>query len=207
MDCSARTILRDHKKPRLLTRELPEEIVNEEILARLPVETLLPLRCVCKSWESLFFTPEFIQAHLKSTHDKNSIYQDCLVARSYKGFMILSRYKQTRIVPPRPELIAPLSNTRLVGSINGLVCLVNQIEFFLWNPIIGRYREFSFPQETEEYTTPCTLVKKCPYWHTYCSGKNMIVKFEVGTQKFRSLPVINDDIVGRNTFNFVNVKD
>ncbi|KAF1002564.1 hypothetical protein AG4045_026234 [Apium graveolens] len=63
------------------TTELPEEIMNEEILVRLPVEDLLRVRCICKSWESLFFTPDFVQAHFRSTLNKNSVYRDCLVAR------------------------------------------------------------------------------------------------------------------------------
>lgn len=172
-----------------------------------------------------------------------------------------------------------------VGSINGLVCLVNQNqnELFLWNPIIGRYKEFTIPREyvpkkryrrrytcligfswdclennyqvlvcylfatfnqgfvyssnsnswaklfvphfvsvlsipepvyPKEYATPCCIVKNCPYWYKsdYYHIKNMVlislVKFEVQTQKFRSLPDINyDEIVRGGTYSFVNVKD
>lgn len=266
------------------TKELPEEIMNEEILARLPVETLLRVRSVCKSWESLFFTPDFVQAHFKNTLNKNSIFQDCLLLHKFFGFSLLSRYKETQIEIPRPRVGAAAGHTSLVGSINGLVCLVNHTDIFLWNPIIGRYREFPIPQKyipsdcndfwagyryligfcwdcvendyqvvvcylssrfrrgivyssnSNSWTrlvvpkfvfpshvfesasgikkmTPTTIVKECPYW---CYSKYLpkmrrkytaIVKFEVQTQKFRSLPEIDYALVRGQNYNFANVKD
>ncbi|KAL1810367.1 hypothetical protein ACET3Z_027357 [Daucus carota] len=266
---------------RTTTTDLPEEIMNEEILTRLPVEALLRIRCVCKSWEFLFFTPDFVRAHFKSSINKHSIYQDCVVANTYKGYMLLTRFKETQIKPPRPKQ-SYASYTSLVGSINGLVCLVNRKEFFLWNPMIGRYREFTIPQEyvphnvvdkcyryligfcwdchTNDYQvvvcylfehfrqgvvyssnsnswtklvipnfvfpsrvlesangtelmTPTTIVKECPYW---CYSKYLpkmrrkytsLVKFEVQTQKFRSLPEIDYALVRGQNYNFANVKD
>ncbi|KAF1002563.1 putative F-box protein At1g33530 [Apium graveolens] len=265
------------------TTELPEEIMNEEILVRLPVEDLLRVRCVCKSWESLFFTPNFVQAHFRNTLNKNSVYRDCLVARKSFGFSLLSRYKETMIHPPRPKVHA-LCNSRLVGSINGLLCLVHHNEFFLWNPIIGRYRSFTIPREYVpnvdnrswpryryligfcwdcmennyqvivcyifssfrqgvvyssnsnswtklvvpkfvfpsrvfesasgiEQITPTTIVNECPYW---CYSRFLpkmrrkytaIIKFEVQTQKFRSLPEIDYALVRGQNYNFANFKD
>ncbi|CAJ2641524.1 unnamed protein product [Trifolium pratense] len=44
---------------------LPMELVEEEILCRLPVKILLQLRCVCKSWRSLISDdPKFTKKHL-----------------------------------------------------------------------------------------------------------------------------------------------
>ncbi|KAL1810369.1 hypothetical protein ACET3Z_027359 [Daucus carota] len=263
------------------TAELPEEIMNEEILTQLPVEALLRIRCVCKSWESLFFTPDFVRAQFRSSINKHCVYQDCVVANTYEGYMLLTRFKQTLVEPPWPRYSVG-SYTSLVGSINGLVCLVNRKEFFLWNPMIGRYREFIIPQEHVppnvvdkcyryligfcwdcckndyqvvvcylfgpfrqgvvyssnsnswtklvvpnfvfpsrvfesangiEHMTPTTIVKECPYW---CYSKYLpkmrrkytsLVKFEVQTQKFRSLPEIDYALVRGQNYNFANVKD
>lgn len=113
------------KKPKLMhacvertTRELPEEIMKEKILLRLPVETLVRVRSVCKSWYSIILAPDFIQAHVSSNVNKNSVYNDFLLAQ-YDGFVIFSRYKETRIEPP-------IKGLPLVGSVNGLVCLGNE---------------------------------------------------------------------------------
>jgi F-box interacting protein len=45
---------------------LPLELVEEEILCRLPVKTLLRLRCICKSWKYLISDdPKFAKKHLR----------------------------------------------------------------------------------------------------------------------------------------------
>ncbi|KAH9711019.1 F-box domain-containing protein [Citrus sinensis] len=43
----------------------PEDIMIE-ILSRLPVKSLIRLRCVCKSWYALIKNPNFISMHLKN---------------------------------------------------------------------------------------------------------------------------------------------
>jgi hypothetical protein len=45
---------------------LPLELLEEEILCRLPVKILLQLRCICKSWKSLISDdPKFAKKHLR----------------------------------------------------------------------------------------------------------------------------------------------
>ncbi|GAU19604.1 hypothetical protein TSUD_304160 [Trifolium subterraneum] len=49
-----------------LLPSLPLELVEEEILCRLPVKILLQLRCICKSWKSLISDdPKFAKKHLR----------------------------------------------------------------------------------------------------------------------------------------------
>ncbi|XP_074265178.1 F-box/kelch-repeat protein At3g06240-like [Silene latifolia] len=46
---------------------IPPELVTQ-ILANLPVETLIRFKCVCKSWCSIIDHPNFVSMHLKYTH-------------------------------------------------------------------------------------------------------------------------------------------
>ncbi|KAF8772267.1 hypothetical protein HU200_005982 [Digitaria exilis] len=47
--------------------KLPDEIVVDQILVRLPVKTLLRFRSVCKAWQAIIANPVFIRAHLRSS--------------------------------------------------------------------------------------------------------------------------------------------
>ncbi|KAJ8450439.1 hypothetical protein Cgig2_002124 [Carnegiea gigantea] len=49
-------------------RELPTELATE-VLARLPVKSLVRLRCVCKAWCSLISSPDFASLHLDRYHN------------------------------------------------------------------------------------------------------------------------------------------
>ena len=51
--------------------KLPEEIV-EEILLRLPADSVKICRLVCKSWFDLIGDPSFINKHLRHVTTKNS---------------------------------------------------------------------------------------------------------------------------------------
>ena len=53
----------------------PDEIVLE-ILTRLPVNSLLRFRCVCKNWYSYITNPNFISTHLSSLLSHN---HGCLI--------------------------------------------------------------------------------------------------------------------------------
>jgi hypothetical protein len=47
------------------TAELPEELVLDEILIRLPVKSLLRFKCVSKAWRTAISDPSFIRTHLQ----------------------------------------------------------------------------------------------------------------------------------------------
>ena len=50
---------------------IPPDVVTE-ILLRLPSKSLIRFRCVCKSWDTLIFSSEFISKHLNFTTNNNN---------------------------------------------------------------------------------------------------------------------------------------
>ncbi|XP_075487094.1 F-box/kelch-repeat protein At3g23880-like [Primulina tabacum] len=121
---------------------LPEEIIVE-ILARLPVKSLLKFRCVSKSWLTLICTHQFIKSHLNSSRVGGNL--------SNYGIML------TICVPAFDLKHCPLSSLMqepstdacsidypkkykqravwFVGSCNCLIFVaLHEKELFFWNP-------------------------------------------------------------------------
>ncbi|XP_017240081.1 putative F-box protein At3g17480 [Daucus carota subsp. sativus] len=146
----------DHQK-RMRERKnattLPEDLILAEILPRIPAKYILRCRLVCKSWNSVFSTPAFVNSHL--THQlHNSEENDRIIIKRY-GFNeqvdILSLTNSIRV----PKV--PCACDKLCGSINGLVLIVStpRRRFCLWNPAIGQVRLFDFPPLDVHYAGFC----------------------------------------------------
>ncbi|XP_051230219.1 putative F-box protein At3g52320 [Lolium perenne] len=56
---------KEPKKSKLVTPDVPHELIATQILVHLPVRSLLRFRCVCKSWHHTIDNDYFIQAHLR----------------------------------------------------------------------------------------------------------------------------------------------
>ncbi|XP_058727168.1 F-box/kelch-repeat protein At3g23880-like [Vicia villosa] len=128
---------------------LPEELIVQ-ILSMLNVKSLMKLKCVSKSWNSIISDPFFVKMHL----DKSSRIPHMMLFLSH----IIDRclYVSLHLSPVRGFLENPsidifnkdskcqrmewLSHHRVIGSCNGLVCLLNYCknEFYLWNPATTR---------------------------------------------------------------------
>ncbi|KAK4592547.1 hypothetical protein RGQ29_016898 [Quercus rubra] len=67
--CSLSLSSDDSDSRRCRLKSLREELV-EEMLAWLPVKSLVRFKCVKKSWTALFQTPTFIAKHLRYSHSK-----------------------------------------------------------------------------------------------------------------------------------------
>lgn len=52
---------------------LPEDLVIDQILSRLPVKSLMRFKSVCKRWHSLPTNPSFIASHLKHRNTPNTL--------------------------------------------------------------------------------------------------------------------------------------
>lgn len=157
------------KRQKTTAADLPEEILRREILTRLPIKSVVRFKSVCKSWLSLFSNSQFVKQHHTNHSTQNPNDYDCLIVDKGTKFVILSRYKETKLLA--------IDNTFfLIGSINGLVCLRRGIKFSLWNPAIHQSKEFTLPP--------------------YCSGVNgynIGLGFDYVSNNFKVV-VLSDDL-------------
>ncbi|KAJ0617168.1 putative F-box domain-containing protein [Helianthus annuus] len=87
--------------------ELAHDDLVEQILIRLDVKDLIRFKTVCKSWHSLITSLGFVSRHLN---------------RSYNEYNNIYGYTSQRIV-------LSANSHKLVGSSNGLVCIISISEF------------------------------------------------------------------------------
>nr|XP_009793218.1 PREDICTED: F-box/kelch-repeat protein At3g23880-like [Nicotiana sylvestris] len=132
---------------------IPPELITE-ILLRLPVKSLLQLRCVSKSWLALISSPEFIKTHLNiCANNKNYTHHRLMVGLSppeqnLKNCSVSSLLYDSVSIEAI-NLDYPYKNTHkfprypfIVGSVNGLICFsVQGTEFFPWNPSIRKFKK------------------------------------------------------------------
>ncbi|KAI9110610.1 hypothetical protein K1719_018476 [Acacia pycnantha] len=113
---------------------LPEEIFTN-ILKRLPVKSLIRFQCVCKDWKNLFKTPSFV-----AEHNRHSTQQDSVLLFKSGGLpcnpehlrlCLINRDMQVLEYQAQPSLVRRCD---IIGSSNGLLCLVHKSSFILWNP-------------------------------------------------------------------------
>ncbi|KAL6536574.1 hypothetical protein OROGR_001818 [Orobanche gracilis] len=124
------------------TLNIPPEIIME-ILARLPVKSLLKFRCVCKFWLSLISSSQFIKIHLKNSTD-NLILSNHMLLLTICNRNFDLRHCSVKSLMFEPHTVAytidyPMKNHHsavwVVGSCNGLVCVaIDEDDIFLWNP-------------------------------------------------------------------------
>ncbi|CAL5391037.1 unnamed protein product [Camellia sinensis] len=127
---------------------IPDEVLIE-ILARLPVKSLLQFRSVCKSWNSLIANPSFITAHLNRTKSNTTLPQ--LLIIKYTSHIqnqehCISCSDDQTFCDEFVDLENPFHRSgksfKIVGSCNGLLCLSDYDGSgcaLLWNPSIRRF--------------------------------------------------------------------
>ncbi|GLT42057.1 hypothetical protein SLA2020_160790 [Shorea laevis] len=118
--------------------------ITEDILQFLPVKSLVRFKLVCSSWRSLISSSQFRKTHFNRAFQNPKLSTHKALLSTPSGFMVLD--------PRKPfgddggtmvNLTFPLEredgHLRIVGSCNGLVCLVldGKRDFFLWNPSTG----------------------------------------------------------------------
>ncbi|CAK7327603.1 unnamed protein product [Dovyalis caffra] len=123
---------------------LPEELI-QEILYKLPIKSLVQCTRLCKSWNSLIKSRNFISKHLHrtiSSTDHQSLFLLRLCSKQREEQYSLRFDDQD--FNEHMQLHFPFKSCesyyRIIGSCNGLICLANifkthTISFILWNPL------------------------------------------------------------------------
>ncbi|XP_021750779.1 F-box protein CPR30-like isoform X2 [Chenopodium quinoa] len=127
---------------------LPTDLIAI-ILSKLPVKILLRFLSVCKSWNSLIKTPNFIKLHLNQTLISNSERHLLL----YYPFLYSAELDTHHDQITFSELHHPLNpqQVHLFGSCNGVICIADpsKTDIVLFNPIIKSYRNLPVNQISE----------------------------------------------------------
>ncbi|KAL2898426.1 hypothetical protein RDABS01_040208, partial [Bienertia sinuspersici] len=136
---------------------LPEHLIEEQILPRLPVKSLIRFKSVSRSWLSVICSHDFQKLHLKFS---SSCQTQAITLKSHLAFpSCLLSFDNCNNFKNCVELEAnfralnlpncygpPYSCTRLVSSCNGLVCLCFIcVCFFLWNPATNQSQMVNLP--------------------------------------------------------------
>lgn len=118
--------------------EFPDEIIMD-ILSRLPVRSLLQFRCVSKRFRGLISDNHFIKSHLKkaeslSTHHRILIPTSPLLSLNYNNNI----YESMELNFP---FLKPSRLVKIMGSCNGLVCLIDGYtrDMIIYNPSTRRH--------------------------------------------------------------------
>ncbi|KAM3199631.1 hypothetical protein P3L10_031991 [Capsicum annuum] len=140
----------------------PTEILTE-ILSRLPVKSLLRFKSILKSWSSLICSPEFTKYHLSLSANNNKDYTNHSVI-----WMIAQPELNLKECPIIEEINMDYHvkdfgiSSVIEGSINGLICLVNEEkELFPWNPAVRKYKKLA------DFRTKLKDGGKCTYGFGY----------------------------------------
>ncbi|XP_028774124.1 F-box/kelch-repeat protein At3g06240-like [Neltuma alba] len=137
----------------MLSANLPEDLMTE-IMARLPVKSLLRFKCVAKSWHALITDPSFINKHLEQSYtiSKNRCFKLMFQSNPYTppSISMLSNREEPRLVQdfefPFSEKDLNLRWISVCGQCDGIFCLRlylyrssrsnddEQRRLILWNP-------------------------------------------------------------------------
>ncbi|KAL3628779.1 hypothetical protein CASFOL_027825 [Castilleja foliolosa] len=114
------------------------------VLARLPVKSIIRFKSVCKSWNHLLSTQEFVKMQFKlSTESKNQSflgYTSHLNGRTRNNFFVFNILDKKANIHDYPfdyNSVGFGIGIRIVGCCNGLVCIKHVQGFVLWNPAMN----------------------------------------------------------------------
>ncbi|OMO79003.1 hypothetical protein COLO4_24613 [Corchorus olitorius] len=140
--------------------QLPREITLN-ILARLPVKSLLRSKCVCKPWRTLISDPQFAKLQLTQSQkhsyiNPNRILLSCDPPLSIDYEAYNGGEDDSKVITTQLEYPSALEEfvVDLVGSCHGLVCLLldDGGQFIIWNPCTGESRALPKPNSVPDGT-------------------------------------------------------
>ncbi|XP_056694365.1 F-box/kelch-repeat protein At3g23880-like [Spinacia oleracea] len=117
---------------------LPPELTLE-ILLRLPVKSLLNFKLVCKSWNSLICSPDFIKSHTRNSNNPS------LTLLYDRDFMELYSLNPTVSQVDLTPQYYPYSE--FIGSCDGLICIYSPRKecIYILNPLTNETKKISTP--------------------------------------------------------------
>ncbi|XP_074381489.1 F-box/kelch-repeat protein At3g23880-like [Apium graveolens] len=135
--------------------DLPHELAFD-IFFRVPVKSLIRSSAVCKTWYSIVKNPDFVSAEI--SHAISSCNEDSvlIIPRHDKYCLLISA--ETGAVIDKYEIPFASTKLELVGSVNGLVCLIDDFiptrdpflytfpktayhNLYMWNPSVRKYKQ------------------------------------------------------------------
>ncbi|XP_022723568.1 F-box/kelch-repeat protein At3g23880-like [Durio zibethinus] len=155
------------RRPRIMASSLSlSHDTISDILSRLPVKSLTRFKSVSKNWAHLTSVPAFISAHLRRSSPEPSLLIRRYNTQSGWGFGIglitnpTQNYRSQLLDIPLLESL--LRFPKIVGSVDGLVCLdvspCYASDFVLWNPGTKQFKRLPFPLITSTRSNPIWLV-------------------------------------------------
>ncbi|XP_039155268.1 F-box protein CPR1-like [Eucalyptus grandis] len=125
-----------------MAESIPEDVVVD-ILLRLPAKSLVRFKWVCKQWRSLISDRAFAKWHLQRLKAGDLIPSQRIIIGGGIGPLKTVDYEaldgggEGRVVVPHG--IKPLQESRIVGSCDGLLCLIGPSNFVIYNPTTREY--------------------------------------------------------------------
>ncbi|XP_045793459.1 F-box/kelch-repeat protein At3g23880-like [Trifolium pratense] len=128
---------------------IPDDLIAK-ILLLLSFKTIVQLKCVSKSWNTLISDPTFVQKHLNKSSQKPHLILTPPTRQypmsSIKSFPVSRLLETPPITVSGDSCHGSMNYCKVVGSCNGLLCLLFQsrcktnkglfrkFSFCLWNP-------------------------------------------------------------------------
>ena len=150
---------------------IPQELIIE-ILARLPVKSLVRFLCVSKEWYALITDSDFIKLHLKSSietnRDRTLILNEDEFSPPLRYFSAVQFSKDNQFGKTF-EIYKPLQNWVISDYCDGLVCLhrgYEKLEVAIWNPLVRKYRKLPIePIEEPSCFSSCIRFSHLAFGH------------------------------------------
>ncbi|KAF5762783.1 putative F-box domain-containing protein [Helianthus annuus] len=135
-----------------MSDNVPFEI-QEEIIKRLPVKSLIRFRSVSKSWKSLIDSSDFI-THYRSQRQHLLVYNyQSVDNRNCVSIVDDYTFPQHSVSVTLPLFVKMLRRYRKIGSSHGLLCLYREGEVVIWNPLITKAVVVNVPNNDEMFNT------------------------------------------------------
>ncbi|KAG5563375.1 hypothetical protein RHGRI_005954 [Rhododendron griersonianum] len=152
------------------SHSLPEDLVIDLILSRLPVKSLLRFKSVCKTWYALPTNPSFIASHLKHSNNCNTLASwNANIGPIFglRGFNIFTLRSMLAFQPVNLNFGFQRKPDLVLGPCDGLFCLYWKPDLrdypqlptiALWNPAT---KAFSILPTSELDHPPYKTVDTC----------------------------------------------